>query len=401
MVKLRNCFFGLFCAVAAIASPAQGIFFSTVANFDNANGREPSARLVQGAGGNFYGTTTLGGVDYFYGTVFKMTSGGALTALYTFCTFGSSCPDGYNPQAGLVHATDGNFYGTTLLGGAYSADCVYCGTVFKISAEGELTTLHSFNGTDGEYPVGGLVLASDRNFYGTTAYGGDYSAGTVFKITPSGTLTTLHSFDGSDGAYPYAGLVQDSDGNFYGTTSENETYCASGCGTVFKITPAGVLATLYTFHGTDGAYPSAELVQATDGNFYGTTYSGGTSGNCLNGCGTIFKITPQGALNTLHSFDGADGANPYAGLVQGSDGNFYGTSYHGGISDFGTAFKITPEGALTTLHSFPGTDGAYPMAGLLQAADGNFYGTTTVGGEYGSGTVFRVGVVRTCAACRP
>jgi uncharacterized repeat protein (TIGR03803 family) len=177
--------------------------------------------------------------------------------------------------------------------------------------------------------------------------------------------------------------VQGTDGNFYGTTYQGGT---SGYGTVFQITPAGTLTTLHSFaNSSDGGYPDAGLVQGTDGNFYGTTANGGTSGY-----GTVFQITPAGTLTTLHSFSGSDGRNPYATLVQGTDGNFYGTTANGGTSGAGTVFKITPAGTLTTLHSFSGTDGSYPQAGLVQGTDGNFYGTTSQSGPLGGGVVFRL-----------
>ncbi len=215
----------------------------------------------------------------------------------------------------------------------------------------------------------GLVQASDGNFYGTEGPGGANGLGSVFKVTPAGTLTTIHSFSGSDGENPYGTLVQGTDGSFYGTTYKGG---AGGIGTIFRITSSGTLTTLYSFGGSDGARPYAGLVQGTDGNFYGTTNSGGASDN-----GAVFKITPAGALTTIYSFKGSDGANPYAGLAQGTDGNFYGTTTYGGeASDYGTVFKITPAGALTTLYTFGWGEGAYPDAGLVQGTDGNFYGTT-------------------------
>ena len=206
--------------------------------------------------------------------------------------------------------------------------------------------MHSFDGADGAEPLAGLIQAANGNFYGTTLYGGAstncaYGCGTVFEITPSGTLTTLHSFDGTDGATPYAGLVQTSYGSFYGTTAGGG---ANNNGMVFKITPSGTLTTLYNFCSksgcTDGAGPDAGLVQATDGNFYGTTSGGGANNN-----GTVFKITPSGALTTLHSFAGTDGANPFGGLVQATNGTFYGTTMSGGASTncsygCGTVFSL-------------------------------------------------------------
>jgi len=192
-----------------------------------------------------------------------------------------------------------------------------------------------------------VVQATDGNFYGTAESGGANGAGTVFKITPSGTFTLLHTFCSKsgckDGGIPYAGLVQATDGNLYGTTIAGGANCVSdgGCGTVFKIAPSGTLTTLHRFDGTDGASPYARLVQATDGNLYGTTDFGGA--NCVSdgGCGTVLKITPKGKLTTLHSFDGKDGDDPYAGLVQYTDGNLYGTTATGGSYGRGTVFSLS------------------------------------------------------------
>jgi len=375
------------------ASPAQ--ILTTLYSFcsqDNcADGAGPYAGLVQSTDGNFYGITWVGGA-YNQGTVFKITFSGTLSTLYSFCSQ-ANCADGANPAGGLVQANDGNFYGTTADGGDRSNCYPGCGTVFKITSGGTLTTLHSFDGTDGSYPTAGLVQSTDGNIYGTTDYGGasdncTFGCGTVFKITPSGTLTALHSFSGSDGYYP-GGLVQASDGNFYGTT-------VGGNGTVFKITPSGTLTTLHSFSGDDGYFPTG-LVQASDGNFYGTTQAGGANDKCYDGCGTVFEITHSGMLTTLHSFSGGDGYYP-AGLIQATDGSFYGTTTEGGAYGNGTVFGITPSGALTTLHSFDGSDGA-PPAGFIQATDGNFYGTTYYGGAHNDGTAFRLVLPRPCIVC--
>ena len=419
------CILFVFCAATAIASPADTSI--TLYFFGEWDGKYPAAGLVQASDGNFYGTTSLGG-DHGWGTVFKITPRGTLTILHSFDGF-----DGGEPLASLVQASDGNFYGTTAAGGANCVPHNGCGTVFKITPGGTLTTLYTFCSqsgcADGAYPEAGLVQASDGNFYGTTGSGGahgpdyycpDNGCGTVFKITPDGTLTTLYTFcsqsDCADGAEPEAGLVQATDGNFYGTTwggGSNEFCVQEGCGTVFKITPAPnppwPLTTLYRFcpqggYCADGANPAAGLVQATDGNFYGTT-------ECVYGCpGTVFEITPDGALTTLHLFAGGyDGAQPAAGLVQATDGNFYGTTScgGGGFSCGGTVFKITPDGALTTLHNFwynplYNDDGFVPEAALVQARDGKFYGTTYWGGipigdcsdyhDAGCGTVFSLDV---------
>jgi uncharacterized repeat protein (TIGR03803 family) len=202
---------------------------------------------------------------------------------------------------------------------------VTCGTVFKITPNGTLTTLASFGEVGGSEPFAPLIQATDGNFYGTTP-------GTVFKVTPSGTLTTLASVSSS-----YAGLVQATDGNFYGTTEYGgNDVCDGGCGTVFKVTPSGTLTTLLAF--TSSANPVAALIQATDGNLYGTTGVGGVNNDCggsppgPTGCGVVFKVTLSGTLTTLFSFDGADGEAPQAALVQGKNGEFYGTTAAGGAS---------------------------------------------------------------------
>jgi uncharacterized repeat protein (TIGR03803 family) len=339
----------------------------------------------------------------FEGTVFKITTSGGLTTLYKFPVLPDafhSCPIcthpyGGQPMAGLVQGRDGNFYGTTAYGGTYEP----YGTVFKITPDG-FKSLYSFNGySDGGWPMAALVQGRDGNFYGTTSVGGPNGdpyyeyGGTVFKITPSGALTNLYSFTGGpDGGSPMAALVQGSDGNLYGTTEGMNSSAGTWIyGTVFKITTNGDLTTLYSFTGdTNGGNPTAGLVQGRDGNFYGTTSGGGA------GFGTVFEITTNGVLTTLHSFSGySDGGNPTAGLVQGSDGNFYGTTSGGGSGQDpqGTVFEITTNGDLTTLYNFTGdSDGGSPTAALVQGSDGNFYGTTGNGGsvEATAGTVFRL-----------
>jgi uncharacterized repeat protein (TIGR03803 family) len=263
-----------------------------------------------------------------------------------------------------------------------------------------LTTLYTFCSEstcyDGQNPYAGLVQGSDGNFYGTTGYGGPNGRGSIFKITPSGLQTTMSGFcpksgcTAADGNEPLAGLVQGTDGNFYGTTGAGGT---GNQGIVFKMTSSGTLTTLHSFCSqsgcSDGVGPQSPLVQGTDGNFYGTTHGGGAQDE-----GVVFKITPSGELTTLYSFcsqsDCSDGNEPLAGLVQGTDGNFYGTTEEGGTgtSSKGTIFRITPSGTFTTLHSFVGTDGSDPEAALIQSTNGVFYSTATEGGAGGDGTVF-------------
>ena len=305
----------------------------------------------------------------------------SLTTLHSF-----NGADGNSPEGALVQGSDGNFYGTTPLGGAHAK-----GTVFKIDSSGNLTTLHSFSGfpTDGAAPIGALVQGSDGNFYGTTASGGAFFQGTVFRMNSSGATTVLHSFNTflGEGAVPVAGLVQGSDGNFYGTTVLGGDHFQ---GTVFKIDATGNLITLHSFSGSpnDGSNPVAGLVQGSDGNFYGTTPSGGRHFQ-----GIVYRIS-QGTHTVLHSFSGypGEGGVPFASLVQGTDGNFYGTTAVGGAQFKGTVFKIDAAGTLTTLHSFNGSngEGANPVAGLVQGKDSNFYGTTVVGGTDRRGTLFRI-----------
>jgi uncharacterized repeat protein (TIGR03803 family) len=400
---LRTCGALLLWATAAVALPAQT--FKTLHTFNGTDGDGPDAALVQATNGDFYGTTIEGGAGHCFrvgcGTVFKITPSGTLTTVHRFHK-----TDSDGPSATLVQASDGNFYGTTTYGGS-SSTCgrAGCGTVFKITADGRLTTLHSFDHSDGYYPTAGLIQGTDGNLYGITDLGGGHNGGSAFKITTSGTLTLLYSFcsesNCTDGKRP-AGLVQSADGNFYGTTAYGGANdgCSYGnentCGTVFKITTSGTLTTLHSFDGIDGYLPGAGLVQATNGAFYGTTELGGANSDCPSGnentCGTVFKITTSGKLTTLHSFDLTDGWAPTVALVQATDGNLYGTTSGGGANNDGTVFEITPGGTLTMLHSFDGTNGEGPN-GLVQGTNGKFYGTTFyLGANGGDGTVFSLSV---------
>jgi uncharacterized repeat protein (TIGR03803 family) len=367
--------------------------FTSLFSFDGTDGGSPRAPLVQATNGNFYGTTVVGGAggncSDGCGTVFKIAPSGSQTVLHSF-----DSTDGTSPN-GVIQATNGNFYGTTAFGGANGR-----GTVFEITPSGTLTTLVSFNGTNGQAPEAALIQASDGNFYGTTSKGGanhtcpprrSVTCGTVFKITPSGTLTTLASFGTQGGFFPFSPLIQATDGNFYGTTPY----------TIFKVTRSGTLTTLAS---VSSSY--AGLVQVTDGNFYGTTEYGGNDA-CDGGCGTVFKVTPGGTLTTLLAFTSS--ANPVAALIQATDGNLYGTTGVGGANNdcggsspgpvgCGTVFKVTLSGTLTTLFSLNGTDGEAPQAALVQGTNGEFYGTTALGGASGAcsdgcGTVFSLGKV--------
>jgi len=379
------------------------------------DGSQPSCNLIIGSDGNFYGTTYAGGSTVYddnagsgYGTVFKMTPTGTFTVLHSFRD-GSVTNDGAGPYAGLTIGTDGNFYGTTTYGGSANK-----GTVFKMTPAGVVTILHSFQDgsitNDGAIPNAGLIIGSDGNLYGTTTYGGPpvggdalgLGYGTFFKITPAGVMTLLHSFTGmpNDGACPYAALILGPDGNFYGTTQGGgSTFYYDptnfGFGTIFKVTPAGVVSILWSFFNgsssQDGFSPMAALTLRPDGNFYGTTAGSRSVGN-----GIVFKIGPTG-LTTLHTFMGGanDGANPQASLITGPDGNLYGTTLAGG-SGGGTVFQMTPAGNVTILHAFSdgsvANDGFEPVGGLTLGSDGNFYGTA-IYGPNNSGIIFRISPV--------
>jgi uncharacterized repeat protein (TIGR03803 family) len=417
--------------ILAAASPviATGQTFKTLFSFDGTDGVQPNyVVLVQGRDGALYGTTAGGGAySSSGGTVFSVKDG-AVQTLYSFCAQ-TNCIDGTGPTAGLVLGDDGNFYGTTGAGGAYNG-----GTVFKITPSGNLTTLYSFcaesNCTDGEYPEATLVLGSDGDFYGTTYWAGanansslyDDGGGTVFKITPAGKLTTLYSFCSHpnclDGDSSLGGLIQAPDGTFYGTTIAGGTglLCDGGCGTIFNLTSTGTLTTLHNFCSQkpcdDGGMPMAGLLLASNGSFYGTTNYYGTSG----AYGTAFVLAPPDQFNTLVNFcygPGCEGSNPSAGLIPGTNGKLYGTTglytktgclSSDGRGGCGTIFSLTEDGSLDTLFSFcipqgkqgPITfncrDGAGPLGGIMQATNGNFYGVTMFGGTFdepdGDGTVF-------------
>jgi len=383
----------------AVASSAQ-TFTSLYSFCQNGcqDGFGPRAGLVQGTDGNLYGTTSYGGSGS--GTVFVITPGGTLTTIYTFCAQGG-CRNLARPS-GVILGTNGDLYGTTTGQGSHDA-----GTVFQLTPGGTLTTLYNFCSqtgcTDGYTPAAGVIQAADGNFYGTTTYGGATgegpASGTIFKVTPDGVLTTLYSFCNGfscpNGDGPGVALVQSASGDFLGGTSDS-----SIPGTIFQITPGGTLTILYSFTTPFFPYPTpSALVQSSDGDFYGTTGGGGA--NCLSddghGCGMVFQMTQEGALTTLYSFCAqagcADGKYPGAALVLATDGNFYGTTESGGANgSYGTIFRITPTGELTTLYSFCAQhacqDGARPAAALVQATDGNFYGTTKEGGANDKGTVF-------------
>jgi len=347
-----------------------------------------------GRHGDLYGTTTYGGA-HGWGTVFKINRSGFLTTLYNFCEL-PGCADGQYVSNGLTFGRDGELYGVTSGGGKGA------GNFFQITRKHQLVTLHKFcslpNCADGGEPLAGVVLANDGNFYGTTYIGGANGRGTIFRITPKGRLTTLYSFcptpDCPTGQEVDSPLIQATDGNFYGTAS---LFGAYDCGTVFQVTPAGEVTTVHSFdnfYKTEGCNPAGGLLQASDGNLYGTT----SNVDFHNGAGTIFTIGRGNTFKTLYTFnDHKDGANPFATLIQGRNGSLYGTTYFGGDSFDGTVFEFSPAGVFTVLHSFENsTDGSLPRAPLVQSCNGDLYGAATTGGNLtcdgyiGCGTIFRL-----------
>lgn len=433
--------------------------------------------LIEGSDGNLYGTTSACGGPNFRGTVFKLTKAGVLTVLKNFST-PATAADGSTSRAALTQGTDGAFYGSTTAGGTHANGG---GTIFRVTADGTFTLLHSFagdEGVEGSRPSGAMALGSDGNFYGTTEVGGPVEPGgsrlngrgTVFRITPAGVFTRLYTFygdstnpDGVTGVDTRAGLVRAGDGNFYGVTS-------SGGSSIYRVTPAGVVSQVYAFQSnfgacdpngyslvatltlggdgllygttqfcglrpadtgnnnpnapdnngggtvfsfningssftrlitlsstpTEGRFPSGALVQASNGSFYGVT---ATDASTKKLGGTIFSLTPGGVLNTVHVLTNnpnfsIEGRQPEASLTIGPDGAFYGTAEFGGVNSVGSVFRVTAAGDYTTLYNFAqGTDGFKPAAALTLGNDGNFYGTAQFGGtgeNGGSGTIFRI-----------
>jgi len=365
-----------------------------------ANGAEPRGRLAEGTDGSFYGVTRRGG-SHDCGTVFRVTPTGALTMLHSF-----TGADGAFPMAGLVSGVDGNLYGTTSSGGMHSG-----GTIFRITPDGVFTILVAFpeGGPGPHKPEAGMVRGADNNFYGTIpTLGDDARPGiSVFRLTPEGQFTVLHSFQTVPAGFPAAdGSMQEMTSTLHDTASGGGSAILdnllTGYGKVFKITADGAFALLHSFDGSNdsgtldrvGFAPNGALAADGEGNFYGTTRNGGEkTDSCDLGCGTVFRITPEGKLTTIHEFSAeSDGIHPETGLVPGPDGNLYGTTSGGGWGAHGTIFKITTDGAVATLFTAGDSSGCggHPNEMIL-AGDGNLYGTTRAmqTGTAG-GTVFRI-----------
>jgi uncharacterized repeat protein (TIGR03803 family) len=408
MKKLRSAsipgIVAIFCIATVSVSRAQT--FTVLVTFDGPNGLAPLAPLMQSTSGNFLGTTTEGG-PHGGGTVFEMRPSGKSTVLYNFCSL-EDCDDGRQPYTPVIQAANGSFYGVTTEGGngSYCVDSNYCGTFFELTTAGKLTTLYNFcsqvNCDDG-YFGGSTPVEADSRFYGTIGGGANdfygSGAGLMYEITPEGAFSILYNFcaqpNCADGADP-SGILRGTNGNFYGSTAfggKNQN------GTIFEITPSGQLTTLYNFTGVAGDAGGGITVQARNGEFYGTTL------NFSNGAGEIFELTKSGKFTILYTFCSfgctTELADP-GGMIQASDGNFYGTASVGGANSNGAIFKMTPSGKVTTYLSFPSCNyetscsGGFAPAGLIQGTDGNFYGTMDAGGLLnclglaGCGTVYKV-----------
>jgi uncharacterized repeat protein (TIGR03803 family) len=376
--------------------------FTLVHAFSGAEGAQPVGGLVPGPDGTLYGSAYQGS-PLGQGSIFRTQPTGGVTTVHAF-----EGPDGAHPYGGLFPAADGSLYGTAAGGGTGY------GTLFKIDVGGQFSRLHAFNGTDGQAPVE-VMQARDGKFYGVTYRGGPGRGGTAYRLNPDDTVETLHAFVGV--GYANSGVIEAPDGNLYGTTSHS----TSGDGTVFKLSPARQLTVLHDFEPYSSD-PSG-LTLAADGYLYGTTSGGGTHNR-----GTVFRIGTTGGHTVLHSFADDATGSPRDGVVQGSDGNFYGLaersvykmdasgnlttlhtftpaeggspsgplvegtdgSLYGTMRSPATVFKVTTSGEFSLLHSFDGSDGSSPSGGLTRARDGRLYGVTRYGGASGHGTLFRL-----------
>jgi uncharacterized repeat protein (TIGR03803 family) len=357
-------------------------------NVSVSDGRNPQGALIQGTDGNLYGTTVNGG-SFGNGTVFQTTTTGAPYTILRSLNNGAPA-EGTQP-GGLIQATDGKLYGLTSNGGSTGG-----GTIFSLTTGGTFATLRAFNNnTDGSGPPlgAGVIQATDGNLYGVLRAGGPNGGGTLFQITTTGTFTVLHPFTfGADGGNPQAGVIQASDGKLYGTTSSGG---ANGRGVLFQSTTTGTPFTaLHSFGGTDDGFNARAVIQGSDLNLWGTTQDGGTGapGTPLGGAGTIYKSSLDGSSYTVvDRFNaGPEGSRVRGPLIQLNDGNFYGLTTGGGNQDLGAVIKMTPSGAVSTLHSLTILEGTNPQGPLTLGADGNLYGTTQFGGNFGSGAAFKV-----------
>ena len=368
---LQAGFAWLACASGATAA-AQAPAETVIYGFASfPKGANPYAPLFRDANGDLYGTTNQGG-EANVGVVFKQSASG-YKVLYSF----KGGTDGANPDSGVVLDGSGNIYGTTYLGGAANA-----GVVYKLTPAGQETLLYTFTGgADGANPYAGVTLDPAGNLYGTTYQGGSANLGVVYELSAGGQETVLHSFTGSpDGANPYAGVISDGAGNFFGTTYGGGS---NNTGSVYKLVSSGEVTVLHSFPSQNGggAAPYSGVVRDSNGNLYGTT--GSTPG-------AVYELSAAGSFTLVHSFGGSgvDPTDPRWGVVLDSAGDLYGTTEHGGTAGVGVVYKLDAAGGLKVLYQFPGgqQSGAYanfPNAGVVLDSEGNIYGTTPYGGVEG------------------
>jgi uncharacterized repeat protein (TIGR03803 family) len=374
-MKFRNALYQAtaLLAVMILTAPLSAAqIVKDVVSFTGKNSQgTPNMTPTQGRNAELYGTCP--NPNDTSGSIFRLTPGGSLISLFVFG------PTTGNYPTGLTLATDGNFYGTTADGGAGTY-----GVLFHISAEGTYTVLHNFlGGSDGAGPDSPPIEGFDGNLYGTTSGAAGIFNSTIYKYTRSGTLTTIYQFDNGVGNSVGSPVIQGSDGNLYGTASAGGT---SGYGSIYKLSTSGALLYTYSFPGgKGGANPLGPLVQASDGNYYGTTFYGGN----FTRYGRIFRMDQKGVVSTLYSFTGLeDGANPSGTLVQATDGNLYGTTSARGTNGYGTVFQISTHGKFKALYSFSAAIGENPGPPPLQHTNGLFYGSLPFGSTYGYGAIY-------------
>jgi uncharacterized repeat protein (TIGR03803 family) len=359
--------------------------YSVISSFDVPPGpstANPVGAIAQGEDGALYSTAVPDPGSPIDGQVYKVTTSGTGKVLATFCSGGTGCPNGFSSVSGLTLRPDGHFLGTTM---SNSPTATGFGTIFDISAAGTLTTVYSFTGeADGGFSQSAPIVGPDGQFYGVTS-SSNVSCGTIYRLTTVPTVihTFLTAAKKQNGCNPYSALVLGTDGNFYGTTPFGGP---NGYGTVYKVTYRPGQSTLFTvlaaFNSTTGPAVGA-LVEGNDGNFYGMTSAGFYSETGVTDQGgTIFQVTPSGVLTVVHVFDGkTDGADPVAGLTLATDGNFYGTAATGGTNSGGTLFQFTPTFSFSVLHNFGSVSGdGFNPSGLVQHTNGQLYGVTNSGG---------------------
>jgi uncharacterized repeat protein (TIGR03803 family) len=376
----------LICAGLLSAVPAQAgrVAFGVVHAFAGREGGLASGQVLRGSDGNFYATSPSGG-SAFDGALLKITPSGATKILHEF-----TGADGQYPVAGLVEGPDGKLYGSASGGGASGA-----GTLFRISPDGQFELLHELAPDEGAGPESELVLAPDGNFYGTTVAGGKGFVGTIVRMTLDGHVRKIFDFADAATLSEPVGMTVTPDGDLVGVALQSASVagCSSSCGGIFRLSTDGNMFRARVLRDKEGTFPIGAPMIGSDGNVYGTAELGGNDGAC---CGTLWRYRPDGRFEVIHRFHGNGGANPRGRLLQASDGNLYGTAAGGGALNecgggCGSLFRMTPDGTYQTLYRLSLSDGAFPFSGLVESTDGSLYGLTTLGGGRDSdGTLFRI-----------